>query len=156
MSVRTNDPRPAEIFEPALCTAGCGKPYESICGKCNLAFCMDHLKGPHACETYPAVKYVPSPPPVPVDPEETEFLAIYAKVVAKAREFLAEAYQAREGSDDWPATLDWNALVGTSKSIFMYKAREALGISHDGFLHIVREWPYSGEGKEELDRMFGA
>lgn len=52
MSVRTFDPRPPEIFKPALCTAGCGFEYHSICRLCNLAYCFNHLKNlPHACDT---------------------------------------------------------------------------------------------------------
>lgn len=52
MSVRIYDPKTPEIFRPALCTAGCGKEYHSICRLCNLAFCFGHLKlEPHACDT---------------------------------------------------------------------------------------------------------
>lgn len=44
MSVRTNDPKPIEIYPPALCCEpGCGKIYDTICKACNLAFCMGHL-----------------------------------------------------------------------------------------------------------------
>lgn len=44
MSVRTNDPRPIEIYPPALCCEpGCGKIYDTICKACNLSFCMGHL-----------------------------------------------------------------------------------------------------------------
>lgn len=79
MSVRTNDPRPPEIFKPALCAigAGCGKPYESICPKCNLAYCVDHLKTPHGCGNWPATRLAtPEPDPAkvkekwpPLDPD---------------------------------------------------------------------------------------
>lgn len=73
MSVRTNDPRPPEIFKPALCAVGvgCGKPYESICGKCNLAYCSDHLKAPHACETRPATRPA-APEPASSEPARSD------------------------------------------------------------------------------------
>lgn len=52
MSVRTYDPKEAEIFQPGRCSAGCGKEYYSICRFCNLAYCFEHLKTkPHACDT---------------------------------------------------------------------------------------------------------
>jgi hypothetical protein len=52
MSVRTFDPKPREIYPTALCTAGCGQEYYSICRHCNLAYCFDHLKlEPHVCDT---------------------------------------------------------------------------------------------------------
>ena len=52
MSVRTYDPRSAEIFEPGRCSErGCGLAYYTICGLCNLAYCFGHLKGIHVCNT---------------------------------------------------------------------------------------------------------
>lgn len=157
MSVRTNDPRPPEIFKPALCTAGCGKPYYSICKKCNLAYCFDHLRVPHACETYPAAKYAPSPPPpTPAEAAEEAFLDVYAGVIVKAKELLTKANQARGDADDWPAGQKWEQLAGTSKSIFMHQAREAIGIDHETFLKVVRAWPYSDGGREELEQLFGS
>lgn len=160
MSVRTNDPRPAEIFKPALCTAGCGKPYYSICKRCNLAYCFEHLHfGLHACETYPATKYPPAqypPPPSLSELAEEAFLDVYAGVVVKAQELLVKANHARPTPDEWPAGQKWTELAGTSKSMFMHQAREALGIDHDAFLKVVRQWPYSAEGMEELDWLFSA
>lgn len=54
MSVRTYDPREAEVFKPGHCSEPqCGKPYYTICGLCNLAYCFDHLKlKPHHCNTH--------------------------------------------------------------------------------------------------------
>lgn len=157
MSVRTYDPKPRDIFPPALCTAGCGKPYHSICRGCNLAYCADHLKSFHSCETYPARQNVPSPPPRPVvDLAEEAFLDAYAGVIVKAKELLVQANHTRGESADWPAGSKWEELAGTSKSIFMHKAREALGIDHESFLMIVRAWPYSDAGAEELEQLFGS
>lgn len=157
MSVRTYDPKPRDIFPPALCTTGCGKLYHTICKKCNLAYCFEDLPpGRHACETKPAMQYKPAPPVSPEEAAEEAFLDVYAGVVVKAKEFLVEANHARGESDNWPAGSKWEELAGTSKSIFMYKAREALGIDHESFLKVVRVWPWSREGYEELDRIFGS
>lgn len=50
MSVRTNDPRPAEIYPEPLCAEkACGIPYFSICKTCNIAFCEIHLRTGHTC-----------------------------------------------------------------------------------------------------------
>jgi len=62
VSVRTWDPKQAEIFPSGHCAeAGCGQPYHTICGLCNLAYCFGHLParkgmskfevGCHACDT---------------------------------------------------------------------------------------------------------
>lgn len=53
MSVRTYDPRDAEIFKSGMCSqSDCGKPYYTICKLCNLAYCFEHLKNlPHHCNT---------------------------------------------------------------------------------------------------------
>lgn len=62
MSVRTWDPKQAEIFPTGHCSeAGCGQPYHTICSLCNLAYCFGHLpprkgalkfeNGRHACNT---------------------------------------------------------------------------------------------------------
>lgn len=162
MSVRTYDPKPRDIFPPALCTAGCGKPYYSICKKCNLAYCFDHLRLPHSCEKHPAAQYQISkyaPPPSPEEiaekAAEEAFLDVYAGVVVKANELLVKANHARPSPEEWPAGQKWEELLGTNKLIFMRQAREALGIDHESFLKVVQEWPYSAEGFEELDRLFG-
>lgn len=156
MSVRTYDPKPRDVFPPALCTAGCGKPYYSICKKCNLAYCFDHLRLPHACEKYPAAQYPTSeyPPPSLSEEAEEAFLDVYAGVVVKAKELLVKANHTRPTPDEWPAGQKWTELAGTSKSIFMSKARAILGIDEESFLKTARIWPYSAEGMDELNRLF--
>lgn len=65
MSVRSYDPKPAEIFPTAKCSEPlCGEPYWTICRLCNRAFCSNHLlnpmapdfwnvlKKPHTCDTH--------------------------------------------------------------------------------------------------------
>lgn len=52
MSVRTFDPREAELFGAARCSEqGCNEPYSTICKRCNLAYCRKHLstETPHSC-----------------------------------------------------------------------------------------------------------
>lgn len=53
MSVRSYDPKPAEIFPTAKCSEPlCGMPYWTICRLCNRAFCSNHLLNPHTCDTH--------------------------------------------------------------------------------------------------------
>ena len=84
---------------------------------------------------------------------ESEFLELYAKVVAKAKQLLEETN--KTCGKNWPAGSKWEDLVGTSKSIFMFSAREALLIDDKHFLEIVRNWPYSDEGQAFVDKQFG-
>jgi len=86
---------------------------------------------------------------------EAEFLDLYARVVAKAKECLAEANAKRVDPGDWPTGMKWEELVNTSKSIFMNRARDAMGIDHDWFLRTVREWPYTPAGSEKIAELFG-
>ena len=84
---------------------------------------------------------------------ESEFLELYTKVVAKARVLLEEAN--KTCGMNWPAGSKWEDLVGTSKSIFMFRAREVLLIDDVRFLNIVRNWPYSDEGQKVVNDQFG-
>jgi hypothetical protein len=54
VSVRTYDPREAEVYEGARCSEPpCMRQYHTICRLCNAAFCFDHLKTrPHTCDTH--------------------------------------------------------------------------------------------------------
>jgi len=74
--------------------------------------------------------------------ERRNFRWAYAAVVALAKERLREANEARESPAEWPAGQEWAALNGSSKSIFMRRAREELGIPHNEFLEGVRGGEY--------------
>jgi hypothetical protein len=57
MSVRTYDPKEAEIFKEGSCSElrnelKCWIPYNTICKLCNRAFCFNHLNFWHTCDTH--------------------------------------------------------------------------------------------------------
>lgn len=84
---------------------------------------------------------------------EEQFVELYGKVVAKAKELLAE--RNKVCGDNWPAGQSWDGLGGSSKGIFMTTAREALEIDGIAFLKIVRNWPFSEAAWDKIDELFG-
>ena len=44
----------------------------------------------------------------------------------------------RTCGDNWPAGQSWDDLGGSSKSVYLHRARELAGIPHADFLAIVR------------------
>ncbi len=88
---------------------------------------------------------------------EADFLKLYADVVERAKQALGICNAEREEPGDWPAGQEWDDLSSTSKSTFMRIARAAMGINHDEFLGIVRNWPHdwSPEGQDKLEDLFG-
>lgn len=83
---------------------------------------------------------------------EKEFIAQYKKVVAKARRELAK--DNKTCGDNWPAGQLWVDLGGSSRAIFMTKARKALGIDEESFKATVRKWPYSDSGWEDIEKIY--
>lgn len=84
---------------------------------------------------------------------EDQFIIIYGKVVTKAKEILAE--ENKTCGDHWPGGQAWEGLAGTSKSIFMTRARRALEIDEAAFLYTVRNWPYSNTAQSQMECLFG-
>ena len=73
--------------------------------------------------------------------EETNFRWAYAAIVELAKiELEIENSVAAPG--EWPAGQDWDGLGGSSKSIFLHRARERVGIPHDKFLAGIRNGKY--------------
>ena len=60
----------------------------------------------------------------------------YAAVCALAVKLLDE--DNKICGKNWPAGQSWNDLSGSSKSIFLHRARDLAGIPHDAFLAVVR------------------
>lgn len=63
-------------------------------------------------------------------------------MVALAKRHLKDMNGEREHENDWPAGQDWEGLAGSSKSIFMKKARDEANIPHDEFLEGIRNGEY--------------
>jgi hypothetical protein len=84
---------------------------------------------------------------------EPEFLGLYAQVVEKAKALLATDNQTC--GDNWPAGQSWDHLAGTSKSIFMTRARKVLLVDEERFLKTVRNWPYTDTAWQTLGELFG-
>jgi hypothetical protein len=72
------------------------------------------------------------------DREAKFFQWAYAGVVCLAQILLQEANEQLADENDWPAHQKWDELNGSSRSIFLRKARKILGIPDDEFLLIVR------------------
>lgn len=60
----------------------------------------------------------------------------YAAVCALAVKLLEEENKAC--GENWPAGQSWDELGGTSKAVYLRRAREISGIPHDDFLAVVR------------------
>lgn len=84
--------------------------------------------------------------------KEDEFLKLYAKVVDLAKAYLDETN--KTCGDDWPAGSKWDQLAGSSKAIFMTRARKCLLISDEMFLAVIRNWPYTESGEIRMQRIF--
>lgn len=85
---------------------------------------------------------------------EAEFIDLYANVVEKAKEILAE--DNKTCGDNWPAGQAWENLAGTSKSIFLGRARAAMEVDSKAFLRTVRNWPYSDTARSQMEYLFGS
>lgn len=83
---------------------------------------------------------------------EEEFIRQYKKVVARARRCLAK--DNKTCGDNWPAGQSWWDLAGSSRAIFMTRARKELGIDEETFKATVRKWPYSDSGWEEIEKIY--
>jgi len=67
---------------------------------------------------------------------ETEFFRwAYSLLVVLAKEELKKAHN---DDGEWPMRQEWSQLGGTSRSVFLHRAREAAGIPHDEFLQVIR------------------
>ncbi len=75
----------------------------------------------------------------------------YAAVCALAVKLLEE--DNRTCGDNWPAGQSWDELGGSSKSIYLHRARELAGISHADFLALVRADSEEVEDIYEAGRM---
>ena len=71
----------------------------------------------------------------------------YAAVVALAMDEL-EAANSEALPGEWPLGQDWSGLGGTSRSTFMRRARDRVGIDHDAFLAPLRS------GAVDVDDLF--
>lgn len=71
----------------------------------------------------------------------------YAAVVALAKDELEVANAAAEPGE-WPAQQAWEGLGGSSKEVFMRRARARVGIDHEAFLAPVRD------GSIDVDNLF--
>lgn len=60
----------------------------------------------------------------------------YAAVVALAIKLLEE--DNKTCGENWPAGQTWQDLGGSSRSIYLHRARDLAGIPHDQFLAVVR------------------
>jgi len=60
----------------------------------------------------------------------------YAAVCALAVKILEE--DNRTCGDNWPGGQSWDDLAGSSRSIYLHRARELAGIPHADFLAVVR------------------
>lgn len=74
--------------------------------------------------------------------EERNFRWAYRLLIALAKRCLADANRDRDHPSDWPVGQDWSELGATSRSVFLRKAREEAGISHDEFLGPIRDGTY--------------
>ena len=72
--------------------------------------------------------------------EHRNFRWAYALLVELAKVEL-EAANAECGKA-WPAGQEWEDLGATSKSEFLFRARDRVGIPHDEFLEGVRSGEY--------------
>lgn len=89
----------------------------------------------------------------PAPLSEEAFLKLYEEVIRKAKEILAK--RNADCGDEWPAGQPWNHLVGSSKSIYMMLASKELKIDRESYLAVIRNWPYSAEGLEKVEALFG-
>lgn len=76
--------------------------------------------------------------------EETNFRWAYAAIQELAKIELAKMNKEVEGGE-WPAGQEWHELGNSSRSIFMHKARDLLGINHKEFLEGIRNGKYDVE-----------
>lgn len=86
---------------------------------------------------------------------ESQFIALYGRVVEKAKELLSEANRRREDGNDWPAGQRWESLTSSSRGFFLHRARASMDIDHNQFLETLRNWPYSDAGWERIEELFG-
>ena len=70
------------------------------------------------------------------DASGSAFRWAYAAVCALAVKLLEE--DNRTCGDNWPAGQSWDDIGGSSKSIYLHRARELAGIPHADFLAVVR------------------
>lgn len=85
----------------------------------------------------------------PVENERRYFRWAYAAIVALAKRHLRDMNDTRQHEKDWPAGQQWEDLGGSSKAIFMRKARDEAGIPDGEFLAVVRG------GEVDVDDLFG-
>ena len=89
--------------------------------------------------------------PAPTDAAGREALiqaaGLYFKWAYIGVVYLAQIFFNRR-VNEWPAGQTWSQLNGTSRSIFLKQAREALGIDHELFLTAVRS------GKYDIDDIY--
>ncbi len=78
--------------------------------------------------------------------ERQQFITAYKLCIAFAKVLMYNRYD--EVGESVPT---WKSLGSTSRSIFMFEARDLAGIDSDEFLSIVRSWP-----DETLDNIWNA
>lgn len=78
--------------------------------------------------------------------ELRNFRWAYQFLVALAIRILEDEKRTAEPGD-WPGDMDWTELADSSRSVFLHKAREEAGVSHDEFLAYIR----AGMGDEVAD-----
>ena len=67
--------------------------------------------------------------------ETTFFRWAYSLLVTLAKEELKKA---QNDDGEWPMRQEWSQLGASSRSIFLFRAREAAGIPDKEFLQIIR------------------
>jgi hypothetical protein len=83
------------------------------------------------------------------DAERRNFRWAYALLVALAQRHLTDANSSAPAGC-WPNGQKWSGLSGSSKAIFLTRAREEAGIPQDEFLAVVRS------GAVEVDDLYEA
>ncbi len=84
---------------------------------------------------------------------EGAFIILYEQVSSLAHRILRE--DNLTCGKNWPAGQEWDQLAGSSKDIFMRRARKALLIDNDAFLSVLRNWPYSDRAMERTEELYG-
>lgn len=79
----------------------------------------------------------------PMSDEEKYYRWAYKLLVYVAKQELKKLNAKRVNENDWPAGQEWDELGGTSRSIFMKKARGLVGINGDEFLKPIREGKFN-------------
>ena len=77
-------------------------------------------------------------------PEERNFRWAYMLLLELAKIEL-DVVNSEAEPGEWPCGQEWDDLAGTSKSTFLHRARERVGIPHHEFLDGIRSGKYEVE-----------